>query len=244
MEMRSGLRVFMRPPCFLAVDFFNPANDTKKMKTSNKFTLCRIIAAPIFFLIYFLPIWLKSEDGSALSVASFAVMVPLLILAELTDYWDGHFARKNGEVSDFGKMFDPFADVFLHLSTFTCFVFSGLMPTVCFVLILYREFSQNFLRMVSAKQGVAIAARKGGKFKTVFYVASCFVALAVEGFTRTGIAGYLVSCGILSSSALEDVLSVLVKVTDGFFALCVVFAFASFADYIKNFGSVLKKAAE
>ena len=80
--------------------------------------------------------------------------------------------------------------------------------------LLYREFSQNFLRMVSAKQGVAIAARKGGKFKTVFYVASCFVALAVEGFTRTGIAGYLVSCGILSSSALDDVLSVLVKVTD------------------------------
>lgn len=214
------------------------------MKTSNKFTFFRIIAAPIFFIIYFLPIWLKCENGSSLSVISFFIMIPLLIFAELTDYWDGHFARKHQEVSDFGKMFDPFADVFLHLSLFTCFVFSGYMPVVCFILILYREFSQNFLRMIAAKSGTAIAARMGGKFKTVFYVASCFAALLLEGFVRTGFSEFLLESKSLSKAELESLFTILRYIVYGFFSFCVVFAFASFFDYLKNFGNLLKNAAK
>lgn len=210
------------------------------MKTSNKFTLWRMLCAPIFFILYFLPIWLGADDGSPLSVASFCAFTPLLVFAELTDYWDGHFARKNGEVSDFGKMFDPFADVFLHLSSFTCFVFSGYMPTILFVLILYREFSQNFLRMVVAKSGTAIAARKGGKLKTVFYVISCFVAVAVEGLKRTGLAELLVGSGYADGSLM----STLRYVCFGFFLVSAVLSYLSFFDYLKNFGGILRKASE
>jgi len=201
------------------------------MKTSNKFTLCRIILAPVFFILYFIPVWLKSEPSSFISIASVCLLIPLLAYAELTDYFDGHFARTHGEVSDFGKMFDPFADVFLHLSTFTCFVFSGYMPVIFYVLILYREFSQMFLRMIAAKQGTAIAARKGGKLKTVFYVASCFFALAHESVKRLGFAEYLN-------------LSVVLYIGYGFFAICVILAYVSFVDYLKNFGSILKDVSK
>ncbi len=202
------------------------------MRTSNKFTLARIVAAPAFFVIYFLPIWLKLPNGSPVSVATICFLIPFLALAELTDYWDGHFARKHNQVSDFGKMFDPFADVFLHLSTFTCFVFSGYMHPVLFILILYREFSQNFLRMVAAKSGTAIAARKGGKLKTVFYVASCFVALVVEGMVR---------CGLVEKFGLN--VELLKWIPTGFFIVCVILSYISFVDYLKNFGHVLKDAA-
>lgn len=205
------------------------------MKTSNKFTLVRVIAAPIFFVIYFLPMWIYKDaaSGKMLSILSVCILIPFLAFAEITDYLDGHFARKHGEVSDFGKMFDPFADVFLHLSAFTCFVFAGLMHPVLFVLIFYREFGQNFLRMVAAKQGTAIAARKGGKLKTVFYVASCFVALAVTGLYRFG---------FVEKFALNE--TVLKCITNGFFAVCVLLSYISFIDYLKNFGSVLKDAAK
>ncbi|HAK69570.1 MAG TPA: CDP-diacylglycerol--glycerol-3-phosphate 3-phosphatidyltransferase [Treponema sp.] len=200
------------------------------MKTSNKFTLVRIIAAPVFFIIYFLPEWLGFPKTSPFSVATILILIPLLAFAEFTDYLDGHFARMHNEVSDFGKMFDPFADVFLHLSAFTCFVFSGWMHPALFVLILYREFGQNFLRMVAAKKGTAIAARKGGKLKTVFYVASCFTALVAETLVRTGIGQNL---------------PVAVKlVPQAFFTVCVILSYASFIDYLKNFGHVLKDAAE
>lgn len=202
------------------------------MKTSNKFTVARVISSPVLFLIYFIPVWTKAESGSALAITSMVLSIPLLALAELTDYFDGHYARLHNEVSDFGKMFDPFADVFLHLSMFTCFVFSGYMPVCFYIPILYREFSQNFLRMVAAKSGTAIAARKGGKVKTVFYVASCFVALAQETLVRTG---------LVEVFGLNDlVMDIFRYVGYGFFGVCVLLAYTSFIDYLKNFGKILK----
>ncbi len=203
------------------------------MKTSNKFTLSRIIAAPVFFIIYFLPVWLNLESKNLFSAVSVCALIPFLAAAELTDYFDGHFARKHNEVSDFGKMFDPFADVFLHLSTFTCFVFSGYMPAFLYILILYREFSQNFLRMVAAKKGTAIAARKGGKLKTVIYVAACFISLCQETLKRTGLA-----------EILNLNMTVFYWVGICVYVLCVVLSYVSFIDYLVHFGSVLKEAAD
>ena len=203
------------------------------MKTSNKFTFTRIILAPVLFLIYFVPEWINLPDGNVFSVLSVCLMIPLLAFAEFTDFLDGFFARKHNEVSDFGKMFDPFADVFLHLSMFTCFVFAGYMPPVLYILILYREFSQNFLRMVAAKKGTAIAARKGGKFKTVMYVVSCFVALIQESLLRTGLA-----------SVWNVNMNMLRMVGICVFVVCVILSYVSFLDYLIHFGSVLKEAAD
>ncbi|MCR5762539.1 MAG: CDP-diacylglycerol--glycerol-3-phosphate 3-phosphatidyltransferase [Treponema sp.] len=203
------------------------------MKTSNKFTLTRIILAPVLFLIYFIPEWLNVPDGSLVSAISSYIFIPLLAFAEFTDFLDGFFARRHNEVSDFGKMFDPFADVFLHLSMFTCFVFAGYMPPVLYVLILYREFSQNFLRMVAAKKGTAIAARKGGKLKTVMYVTACFVSLIQESLIRTGFA----------SAWNVDMHSFYIAGV-AVYIICVILSYVSFLDYLIHFGSILKEAAD
>ncbi len=201
------------------------------MKTSNKFTLTRIVIAPVFFILYYIPVWFDIQNTLVLKALTF-MLIPLLAFAEFTDYLDGHFARRHNEVSDFGKMFDPFADVFLHLSTFTCFVFSGYMPALIYVLILYREFSQNFLRMVAAKQGTAIAARKGGKLKTVSYVTACFISLVQECLIRSGLAAaWGLDMGLFRTVGLV------------FYVLCAVLAYSSFIDYLRHFGSILKKAA-
>ncbi|MBQ0052039.1 MAG: CDP-diacylglycerol--glycerol-3-phosphate 3-phosphatidyltransferase [Treponema sp.] len=197
------------------------------MKLSNKFTLSRALFAPVFYLIYNLPIWTGSQT---LSFVSACVLIPLLAIFQLTDYWDGHYARKYGEVSDFGKLFDPFADVILNLTVFICAVGSGYMPMVLFLLILYREFSQSFLRMAASKQGVAIAARKGGKFKTVFYIISGFYYLTIESYIRLGL--NFIPENILSGTKVAAVVM---------FVLCALFSWASFADYIKSFYSVAKK---
>ncbi|MBR1911569.1 MAG: CDP-diacylglycerol--glycerol-3-phosphate 3-phosphatidyltransferase [Treponema sp.] len=202
------------------------------MKTSNTFTLTRIILAPVLFLIYFIPEWLQIPDGNLVAIISSCMFIPLLAFAEFTDFLDGFFARRHNEVSDFGKMFDPFADVFLHLSMFTCFVFAGYMPPILYILILYREFSQNFLRMVAAKKGTAIAARKGGKLKTVMYVAACFMSLIQESLLRTGLA------------ALWKVnMNALYVFGVGIYVVCVILSYISFIDYLIHFGSILKEAA-
>src|SRR5574344_2269469 len=190
------------------------------MKTSNKFTFARIILSPVLFVVYFLPVWMKAEPGSMLSTVSVCIAIPLLAFMAFTDYLDGHFARKHNEVSDFGKMFDPFADVIVHLTTFACFMLSGYLPPVIFILVVYREFSMNFLRMVAAKKGTAIGARKGGKLKTVFYVVSGFVSLVQEAMVRCG---FVSSWGISAHS-----MQVFKYVGLGFYIVCVVLSYASF----------------
>lgn len=196
------------------------------MKLSNKFTLVRVIFAPVFFLLYFIPIWTGKFTFLSLLIA-----LPCLIFAEFTDYLDGHYARKHNEVSDFGKLFDPFADVILHLTTFVCFMKSAnpeisYLPVVILLLIMLREFSQNFLRMVAAKKGVAIAARKGGKFKTVMYVVSEFYALLLEILVRTE--------NIPSCWQTLKIISLIL------FIVCVICSYISFIDYLVHFGSILK----
>ncbi|MBR4600899.1 MAG: CDP-diacylglycerol--glycerol-3-phosphate 3-phosphatidyltransferase [Treponema sp.] len=200
------------------------------MKVSNRFTLARALFAPLFYVIFNLPVWLNS---ASLSFASACVMVPLLVLFELTDYWDGHYARKNNEVSDFGKIFDPFADVILNLTVFACAVASGYMPMPLFVLILYREFTQSFLRMAALKKGIAIAARKGGKVKTVFYIASGFLFLLLETYARFSFQSVLPETdAFIKSTGL-----VVARV---FFVICVILSWGSFIDYIKSFYKVVK----
>ena len=196
------------------------------MKLSNKFTLSRILLAPVFFILYFVPIWFGKFNELSVIIA-----IPLLAFMEFTDYLDGHYARKHNEVSDFGKLFDPFADVMVHLSTFVCFLFSvtgkGYMSPLILILILYREMSMTFIRMIATKKGIAIAARKGGKFKTVMYVVAGFYALFLETLVRFNV-------------QLEcfDVLRV---VCTCLFVICLICSYASFIDYLKHFGKVIKE---
>ena len=197
------------------------------MKPSNAFTLTRIIFAPVFFILYFIPIW-----TGAFTKASLLIAIPLLCFAEFTDYLDGHYARKHNEVSDFGKIFDPFADVILHMTTFACLMFSagdvnGYTPRFIFILIMYREMGQTFLRMVAAKKGIAIAARKGGKIKTVFYVVSGFYALFLEALVRL--------------DCIPDFFGALKIVCICLFVISLILSYASFTDYIIHFGKTLKE---
>lgn len=187
-----------------------------------------MILAPVFFVLYFIPVW-----TGCLKQASVFVLIPLLGFTEFTDFLDGFFARKYHEVSDFGKIFDPFADVIVHLTTLCCFMLTGqfeghaggYIPPAVFILIMYREFSMTFLRMVAVKKGVAIAARKGGKFKTVLYVVTGLYCLTVECIRRLG-------CDISGS------LSVLMAVAVGLSCACVAASYISFGDYLLHFKAV------
>ena len=197
------------------------------MKTSNAFTLTRILFAPVFFIFYFFPIW-----TGLFTKASLLIAIPLLCFAEFTDFLDGHYARKHNEVSDFGKIFDPFADVILHMTTFMCLMFSagtlgGYTPRFVFILIMYREMGQTFLRMVCAKKGIAIAARKGGKIKTVTYVVSGFYALFLEALVRLDV--------------VPECFGTLKIVAICLFVLSLILSYTSFIDYLIHFGKTLKE---
>lgn len=130
-----------------------------KMNLPNKLTCSRLVMAPLFLVLYFLPT----------NTLTTILIVIVFALNELSDLLDGKIARSRGLVTDLGKVMDPFADVFSRITYFVCFTFVGLMPIICFVLILWRELAQMFLRMLLMGKGTAMPANIFGKAKAVLY---------------------------------------------------------------------------
>jgi phosphatidylglycerophosphate synthase len=81
------------------------------MTLADKVTLSRLVLAPLAVCGYLL---LPADHGRA----CFWVAGWLCAAAEWSDLLDGRIARKRGEVSDFGKLADPFCDVIYRLSIF------------------------------------------------------------------------------------------------------------------------------
>jgi CDP-diacylglycerol--glycerol-3-phosphate 3-phosphatidyltransferase len=194
------------------------------MQTANKFTLVRILIAPALFCLYFCPVFFP--EFARLSIV---IVLPLTIFAEFTDFLDGFYARKHSSVSDFGKIFDPFADVMLHFTFFVCFTFSGYLPLVVLLLIIYREFSMLFIRLCAVQKGVAIAARKGGKVKTVLYVIAVFCTLLIEAGNR-----------FETASVVNNLASIHIALIM-LYTICLAASYVSFIDYLIHFKNLFNK---
>ena len=133
-------------------------------------TSFRIFLSPLFFVAFFFFSW----SGIGAFPAVLIVWVVFFII-EISDLADGLLARALDQVTDTGKLLDPFADVIARLTYFVCFVASGIMPAWAFIPILYRELGVTYLRMIMYKDGFVLAANRGGKLKAVFYaISGCF----------------------------------------------------------------------
>lgn len=123
------------------------------MNLPNKLTTLRMILVPVFIVLY-----LMGQNVPAVIV---------FIIASATDYLDGHLARKNNLVTDYGKIMDPLADKLLVTSALVCMVQTQVVPAWMVIVILAREFAITGLRSVAASKGIVIAAAWSGKIKTV-----------------------------------------------------------------------------
>lgn len=139
------------------------------MNLPNLLTLSRI---PILFIV----VGLLYAPVAGASTAAFVMFV----IGALTDWADGYYARKQGLVSNFGKLMDALTDkvfmVGLFISLLAMGVLSGwALPLL--LLILSREFLITGLRLVAASSGIVLAAEKSGKHKTVSQMVSAIMLL-------------------------------------------------------------------
>ena len=130
-------------------------------------TSFRIFLSPLFFGCFFFPLW--TGFGAFPAVV---ILWVIFLIIEISDMVDGFLARALDQVTDTGKLLDPFADVIARLTYFVCFVATGIMPAWAFLPILYRELGVTYLRMILYKDGIALAANRWGKLKAVFYAFS------------------------------------------------------------------------
>lgn len=90
----------------------------------------------------------------------------IFILASITDWVDGALARKYGAESNMGKFMDPIADKILVASALIMLIPSGHASPVMVLLLLARDILIGGIRSIAAADGVVIAAKPAGKWKT------------------------------------------------------------------------------
>lgn len=140
-----------------------PLRWLQELNWANRITLLRIGAiVPILLLMQFphrVTCWLAAL---------------LFVAAALSDFLDGYIARREGQVTNFGKFLDPLADKLLICSVLIRMVGLGWVPAWIAIIVVVRELAVTGLRAVAADRGVVIAADRYGKAKTVLQI----VALA------------------------------------------------------------------
>ena len=132
------------------------------MNLPNKLTVLRVIMVPFFVVFMLIP-----NLGGA---ANKYIALALFCIASFTDFLDGHLARKNNLVTNFGKFMDPLADKLLVCSALICLSSLGKLATWIVLVIIAREFIISGFRLVASDNGIVIAASYWGKFKTVSHM--------------------------------------------------------------------------
>lgn len=134
------------------------------MNLPNKLTVFRIVLVIIMVIVSFFDI-----PGEFLGISTTMWILNLIfIIASITDQLDGHLARKNNQVTAFGKFLDPIADKILVVTALIMFVEMGRLPAWIPIIVIFREFLVSGYRLIVVQNnGTVIAANIWGKIKTV-----------------------------------------------------------------------------
>lgn len=125
----------------------------------NSLTLLRIFLVP--FLVVVLLTKFSGREYAGLAI---------FLVAAITDFFDGYFARKLKKTTRLGALLDPIADKLLMSAAFISLVELQYAKAWMIVIIIGREFAVSGLRSIAAQQGVTIAASPLGKGKMVSQV--------------------------------------------------------------------------
>jgi CDP-diacylglycerol--glycerol-3-phosphate 3-phosphatidyltransferase len=166
------------------------------MNLPNKLTVARIVLTVFFVMALLLP-----AEGVIRSHFPIGKSLALLIfiVASLTDWWDGWLARRYGQQTSFGALFDPVADKILTTAAFICFIEQRvevggrdvtLVQAWMVLVIVARDFLVTGLRLVARQRDVVLQAESLGKHKTFSQMTTIIVILtglaAREDWNRLG----------------------------------------------------------
>ena len=138
------------------------------MNLPNKLTILRVILIPFFVVFMLFDITGAADKWIALVI---------FCVASLTDMLDGKIARKYNLVTNFGKFMDPLADKLLVCTALICLTSMNRLNVIVVLVIIAREFIISGFRLVASDNGIVIAARYWGKFKTVSQMALIIVLI-------------------------------------------------------------------
>ena len=148
----------------------------------NAITLVRLLLLPVFLYVLF-----GLDNRAAASV--------MLGVLSATDWVDGYLARRLGQVSEFGKVFDPTVDRLLFVVATTAIIIDGSIPLWFAIAVLVREV------LVGLMMVVATVVFKMPRIDVTYWgkLATFLLMFAVPGFLM-GNSGTFVADGFQAAS--------------------------------------------
>ena len=143
-----------------------------KFNLPTKLTFVRLILSLVIIILLIFPFYRIGVNfpqflfKNILIDLRYLISGVLFIIASITDYYDGKLARKNNEVTNFGKLVDAIADKVLVNSVLIIFACQGFISVVVPVVIIVRDIIVDAIRMICANNGKVQAAKLSGKIKT------------------------------------------------------------------------------
>ena len=155
-------------------EHYQGAQRVSPISLPNLLTYARIVAVPAVVASFYIP-------GSAGRFTAAGIF----ILAGITDFLDGYFARAWGQQSALGRMLDPIADKLLVAAALLVLVAEGTIggwSLWAALVILSREILVSGLRESLAEVRVGVPVSRLAKWKTT-------VQMVAIGFLLVGPAG-------------------------------------------------------
>ncbi len=125
-------------------------------------TLPNILTGFRFALIPVLVFFMSIEQSTIVELTAFSIF----IIAALTDFVDGYFARKFQAETVLGKLMDPLADKALVTTVLIMLIPLGKLPALASLVIICREIIVTGFRGLAATTGKVVAAGMLGKIKS------------------------------------------------------------------------------
>lgn len=153
------------------------------MNLANKLTMARIFLTVILIGLLLFPFYMVNIEFPKVLIGTITVDIKYFIaagifaIASITDFLDGHIARKYNMVTDFGKMVDAIADKMLVNSTLIILTAQGFVSPIITVIIIFRDTVVDTIKMIAGSKGKVIAAIKSGKIKTTFLMVGVVLTL-------------------------------------------------------------------
>jgi len=159
-----------------------PTGPTNILNVPNLATIARIVLSAVLFLF--------------LSIGWYKTSLVLFVVTAITDWFDGYWARKYGQITQLGRVLDPFADklficgVFIFLAA-TAPLADGTQPSGIAawmaVVIVGRELLVTALRTFVEQSGGDFSAKWLGKWKMVLQcLAACWSIVHLTYLTASG----------------------------------------------------------
>jgi CDP-diacylglycerol--glycerol-3-phosphate 3-phosphatidyltransferase len=130
----------------------------------NALTLFRVASAPVFLFCWFY------FTGEQRHIGLWACLI-VACMSEASDLLDGQIARLTRQVSDFGKLMDPYADSIFRLTAFLSFASTvdgkSWYPLWMPILLVLRDIGTSVVRTFAMEQGIVVAAKSSGKIKAI-----------------------------------------------------------------------------